>query len=96
MYRVLVDDNFHYQDESERYELGPFATLDEAIVACRRMVDEDLASHLKPGMTAEELYELYTMFDRDPFIVAPDGNPPVPFSAWEYAHKRCSELAQPK
>ncbi len=96
MYRVLVDDNFHYQDESERYELGTFATLDEAIAACRRIVDEDLAAQLKPGMTAEELYRHYTMFDRDPFIVVPGGEPAVPFSAWDYARKRCSELVQPK
>ena len=30
-YSVYVDDNYHYQDESERYKLGDFATLDEAI-----------------------------------------------------------------
>jgi len=96
MFRVLVDDNFHYQDESERYELGTFATLDEAVAACRRIVDEDLAAQLKPGMTAEELYRLYTMFDRDPFIVVPGGEPAVQFSAWDYARKRCDELVQPK
>jgi hypothetical protein len=28
MYRVMVDDNFHYMDESERYTLGEFKTLD--------------------------------------------------------------------
>ena len=28
-YTVLVNDNFHYMDESERYELGSFETLDE-------------------------------------------------------------------
>lgn len=30
-YRVMVDDNFHYMDEDERYELGIFSTADEVI-----------------------------------------------------------------
>ena len=30
MYRVLVDDNFDYMDEDARWELGTFATADEA------------------------------------------------------------------
>ena len=30
-YTVFVDDNFHYADEDERYKLGAFDTLDEAI-----------------------------------------------------------------
>ena len=30
MYRVLVDDNFHYQDENERWEAGAFVTAEEA------------------------------------------------------------------
>ena len=27
-YKVFVDDNFHYMDESERYALGEYATLE--------------------------------------------------------------------
>jgi hypothetical protein len=29
-YQVLIDDNFHYQDESERVKHGVFATPEEA------------------------------------------------------------------
>jgi hypothetical protein len=29
-YRVLINDNFHYRDESERVKHGVFATPDEA------------------------------------------------------------------
>jgi hypothetical protein len=93
-YTVMVDDNFHYQDESERYEQGTYATLDEAIAVCKRIVDEDLASHLKPGITADQLYDLYVMFDRDPFILGASPSGSVPFSAWDYAKERCEVLAK--
>ena len=95
-YRVLVDDNFHPMDESERYELGQFPTLAEAVAASRGIVDEFLLANCKPGMTSQALYESYTAFGEDPFIVpvaleqAPSG-----FSAWGYAQTRCEELCSP-
>jgi hypothetical protein len=93
-YQVLVDDNFHYQDESERVKRGVFATPEEAIAACRSIVDRYLANAFKPGMTAAALFESYTSFGEDPFIV-PDSpaDEPVKFSAWDYARQRCSEIA---
>jgi hypothetical protein len=93
-YRVMVDDNAHYRDESERYEFGTFATPDEAIAVCKRMVDDDLNSHLKAGITADELYSIYTTFDRDPFVVATNGEPAIQFSAWSYAREQCEILAR--
>ncbi len=75
-YKVLVDDNFHFMDEEERYEHGIFSTAEEAISACRRIVDEELEHLKKPGTTAQKLYELYTAFGEDPFIVAV--NPTTP------------------
>ena len=50
-YHVLVDDNFHYMDEKERRELGAFATLEDALAACRAFVDHWLVENHKPGMT---------------------------------------------
>jgi hypothetical protein len=91
LYRVLVDDNFHSMDEDARYELGTFATLDAAIAAARALVDDYLETARKPGMTARELFENYTMFGEDPFIVGL-GQPGESFSAWEYAKRRCEEL----
>jgi hypothetical protein len=90
-YRVLVDDNFHYMDETERYELGSFATLEAAIQAARALVDSFLTSEYKPGMTARQLFKHYVTFGEDPFILEPDQSR-VAFSAWEYAHQRCEEL----
>jgi hypothetical protein len=89
----MVDDNFAYMDEDERFEHGGFETQAEAIAACRRLVDADLLKYYKPGMTAAELYEHYTSFGCDPFIVAVDAAEPVVFSAWQYAQERSKLLA---
>jgi hypothetical protein len=86
-----VDDNYHYMDEEARYKLGDFATLDEAVAACKRRVDQFL-NKVPIDITAAERYEQYTGFGPDPFIVTddPDAGSP-PFSAWSYAKERCQE-----
>jgi hypothetical protein len=88
-YRVLVDDNFHFMDEDERYTHGEYESLAEAIAACKKIVDDCLNGEYKPGMTAEALYLNYEMFGDDPWISGGDG---VPFSAWDYAKRRCAEI----
>jgi len=35
-YRVLINDNAHFMDESERTDHGVFADADEAIAACKK------------------------------------------------------------
>jgi hypothetical protein len=88
-YKVMVDDNFDYMDEDKRYEHGVFLTAEEAISACKRIVDSNLNGFMKPGMTSSELYDAYTHFGDDPFIVCvkPDDES-VKFSAWNYAEER--------
>ena len=91
-YSVYVDDNFHYQDEGARYKLGDFATLDDAVAASKTVVDEFLKNETASDGTAAERYERYTGFGPDPFIMTDDPNVGgVPFSAWDYARKRCYE-----
>lgn len=90
-YVVMVDDNYHYMDEAERYQHGEFDAPDIATEHCRRIVDEYLASALKPGMSAAELWESYRMFGEDPFIRSVRV-PAVTFSAWSYAKERCGAL----
>ncbi|MDD5054871.1 MAG: HD domain-containing protein [Candidatus Peribacteraceae bacterium] len=90
-YTVLVDDNFHPRDSSERYELGAYATLEEAESACKKIVDEYLLSTYKPGMAVADLYTGYTSFGEDPFVV-PRDNPDKFFSAWNYAKQRSQEI----
>jgi hypothetical protein len=92
-FKVVVADNFHYMDESEHYELGSFDSLELAIEASKRIVDEYLVSAYKPGMSAADLYHSYVSFGEDPFIVAADANR-VLFSAWNYAHEQCNWMCQ--
>lgn len=89
-YRVFVDDNAHYMDETERYFEREYATAEEAVAAARRIVDDFLTENYRPGMTADELYSRYTAFGEDPFIVTAD--PDCTFSAWAYARERCGTL----
>jgi hypothetical protein len=92
-YRVWVDDNFHYQDPSERRDAGTYETLEEALAACRVIVDGSLADEHQPGITAEKLYDRYTSFGCDPHIEVLDGTDKgATFSAWDYAKERCRAL----
>ena len=91
-YQVVVDDNFHYMDESERYTHGEFEASEGALGAAKALVDADLNSLYKPGMTADELYDQYTNFGSDPYIVSEDQS--CHFSAWSYAKERCPEICE--
>ena len=85
-YIVYVDDNFHFLDEEERYKLGEYDSEEEAIEAARRIIDEFLIANYKPGMTTEELIDLYKTFGEEPWCSQ------CAFSAWRYAEQRCKEL----
>lgn len=91
-YSVYVDDNYDLPPDDGRYKLGDFATLEEAVAACKAMVDEYLLACLPPDGTAADQYKQYTYFGPDPFIMTED---PVvvhpPFSAWDYAKEQCQE-----
>ncbi|MCO6453103.1 MAG: hypothetical protein J5I90_20145 [Caldilineales bacterium] len=90
-FKVFVDDNFHYQDESQRYEEGEYETYEQAVIACKSIVDLFLAQEYRTGATAEKLYEHYVAFGEDPFVSPePEG---AHFSAWDYAKQRCHEVA---
>ncbi len=39
-YRALMDDNFHYMDEDERYKIGTYPTLGAA-TAVRQAIADD-------------------------------------------------------
>jgi hypothetical protein len=92
-YKVLVDDNFHYMEEDARYERGTYDTPAAAVAECRAMVDGWLQHEYQAGTTAEALYEHYTSFGEDPFIVVIDGtDAAAKFSAWTYAKERCAAI----
>ncbi len=81
-------------DESERTDHGVFANADEAVAACKEIVDDELNTMWKPGTTAKELYKLYIEFGPDPFVVPLNPkDAAVEFSAWTYAKEQCEHLA---
>lgn len=85
-YTVFVDDNYHYMDESERYQQGVYETVAGAVAACKMIVDDFLRSAHKPGMTSDQLIKQYVMFGEDPWISPkPEGG----FSARDYARAQC-------
>jgi hypothetical protein len=91
-YAVLVDDNFHCRDVSERHRAGTFADYLAAVACCMTIVDRFLVGEYKQGMKPEELWGHYRAFGEDPFIRP---RPPAPierFSAWTYASARCTEI----
>ncbi len=94
-YKVMVDDNFHYMDEDERWEHGKFSSAEEALDACCRFVDRSLLEEYREGATADELYERYISFGDEPFVIAPEGAAKVDFSARNYARGRARQLAEP-
>jgi hypothetical protein len=92
-YKVLIDDNFHYQDPEDRREHGVYPTLAQALEVCRGLVDRSLNEEYRPGISAEDLYGRYTSFGDDPFIVVIEGqDDAAEFSAWLYAKERCRQL----
>ena len=56
-------------------QVGEFATHDEAIAACRRMIDDFLAREHKAGMNAALLFGRYQRFGESPFIFGEPGHP---------------------
>jgi hypothetical protein len=93
-YKVFTDDNFHYQDKSERVTHGLFDTAADAVAACKSIVDEFLAGAFREGMSGEALYDLYVGFGEDPFVVTVDPQgAPVGFSASAYAKEQSGIIA---
>jgi hypothetical protein len=97
-YRVVVDDNFHYMESDARWEKGTYETIEEALAACRGIVDQSLAENFEPGVSAEALYEHYVSFGDDPFswcstawMTAPNSRPGV---TQRSAAARCARITK--
>jgi len=89
-YTVMVDDNFHFMDEDERWTAGTYGSLREALDKCLQMVGQDLQQGYRSDITATDLYENYTAMGDDPFITGPMR---TVFSAWNYAKELAEFLA---
>jgi hypothetical protein len=86
-YTVRVGDNFHFPDIDE-YTEGSYPTYAEALAICKQIVDGFLIGGYQAGISAAALYDEYTSFGDDPYIIGAGER----FSAWTYAKQRCEEL----
>ncbi len=91
-YEVYVDDNYHMGDESKRYKLGEFDTREQAVAACKKVVDEYFERLKKGEYPLSEIWDGYMYYGEDPFISNDDDG--EKFSAWEYAKEKCGEYAR--
>ena len=90
-FKVLVDDNFRYGREDERWQAGEYDDYESALAHCKRIVEECLKEQYAPGMTAEGLHGAYKHFGEDPWIFGPT-NGHEHFSAWKYAGERARAI----
>ena len=90
-YEVFVDDNYHYMDESERYSVGSYDSLEEAVSRCKELTINSLKDLYEKGITPEKLQTQWAMFGEDPYVFGGDGA--VPFSARKFiSTELCKEI----
>ncbi len=90
-YSLIVVDNFHMGDieEKDEYELGPFASCDEAAKHARGIIDA-FARDQATGKNADELYRGWAQYGETPILATND--PDCTCSGREYARRRFEEL----
>jgi hypothetical protein len=90
-FKIFVDDNFHYMDESERYAAGSYNSLEEAIGQCKELTIKSLKDLYEKGITPEKLQTQWLMFGEDPYVFG--GSGAVPFSARKFVSiELCKEI----
>ena len=89
-YKVIVDDNYHHGDESERYPVGSYDSLEEAINKCKELTIESLEYFYETGITPENLSAQWALFGEDPYIFGGEGS--VPFSARKFITTELCQL----
>ncbi|MEP6833017.1 MAG: hypothetical protein ABJB74_06465 [Gemmatimonas sp.] len=93
-FKLFLDDNFHYGDETERVPLGVYNTLAEAVSKAVEVVDDYLKGAYTPGMSADDLMASYCMFGEDPFVVDTESTSgKVHFRARDYARVQCEVVS---
>ena len=90
-YKVFVDDNYHYMDESERYVADSYSSLEDAVERCKELTIKSLEDLYEDGITPENLSAQWAMFGEDLYIVGAGGS--VPFSARKFiTTELCKEI----
>jgi len=91
-YRVMVDDNFHYMDPDERYQLAVCDTEEEARALCIGRLEADLRALAADCSTPSELVQQWMSFGEDPFVVATDGSPGIDWSARDHVREHAARV----
>jgi hypothetical protein len=90
-FKIFVDDNYHYMDKSERYVVGSYDSLEDAVNKCRELTIRSLKNLYEKGITPEKLKTQWVMFGEDPYVFGGDGV--VPFSARKFiSTELCKEI----
>ena len=90
-YKIYVDDNYHYMDKSERYSVGSYDSLEEAVNKCKEITIKSLKGFYEKGITPETLSAQWAMFGEDPYVFGGDGT--IPFSARKFiSTELCKEI----
>jgi hypothetical protein len=85
LFTVLIRENS--DADAEPRLLGRYLSREEAIAACQRRVDESLAELYTPGMSAETLFQHFSLFGEEAFVAGQS------FSSWDYARAQSAMLA---
>lgn len=88
-YKVVVGENFHYQDETCESDGETYTDRMKAEAVCRKIVENSLPGTIE-GLSLrkrQERFEGYMLFGDDPYIVTSD--PKCRFSASSYARTLC-------
>ena len=80
--------------ESNVRRIGVYETLETAISAAEKVIDEFLLGRLDVGMTAAELFRQYQKSGEVPFIFCDDARTinVTGFNHFKHAMNRCGEL----
>ena len=95
-------DNFHSGDDDEGTDLvGEFLFPGVALWAAKTVVEKSLSyllteriSRGKPAPTAGELLGDWFDFGDSAIIIAPSGEPPIPFRSSEYAREKAAKMCR--
>jgi hypothetical protein len=82
--------------EPQVRRIGAYATLNEAVLAAKQVIDEFLTVELAPGMPPAKLFARYQSHGEVPIIFRDDDNKTINvggFNHFEYALARCADLA---
>ena len=90
-FKVFVDDNWQFMDDSERYTLGEYKTYEEAVEACKVFINESLEEALDDESKGNlGIYGRFCLAGDDPWIrPVPEGK--KRFSGSEYVLQWCKK-----